>query len=158
MRFAIYLILFATACDGAKDTGPMDDTDDTDTGSTDTGTDLPPDPLAIVGIYTDTFGSSHTITDTSWTIQYGSYTPSLFSITAYDNTTMVVLAQNDDLNSYFPLLWSRFDWLELDEHLYYCQTTYNAASESDAASLPRADGSDPTSSGCGGFPWTDLTP
>jgi hypothetical protein len=159
-RLLPFLSAFAFSCGG--DT-PSEDTrvPDTDTPSvtdTDTDTDTP-SGLAITGTYTDDFGADHTITDSLWTTAYSGYPTSYFSITAYDNASNYVIAENDAGNSYYGSRFSRFDWhVDGDGDLWFCQTTYNAPTESDALATPRADDSDPANLGCGGFSWAKLTP
>ncbi|MEQ1568176.1 MAG: hypothetical protein ABMA64_21225 [Myxococcota bacterium] len=153
LRFSVILAALG-ACDGATKTTP----DSADSGSepvVDSGT--PPEGLSIVGSYVDVFGSTHEITEQSWTVQYAGYDPNVFTIAAWDDEWLV--AQNAADNAYFPDLWSRFDWVTgPDGHLYYCQTAYAAADRAEAEAAPRGDDVDPGADGCGGFPWTDLTP
>lgn len=119
-----------------------------------------PGPLAIAGAYTDAFGTAHEITDTSWTQTFGSGTTAAayaFAITSYDNVEQYLIAENGADNGYFPGLWSRFDWTDVDGDLFYCQSAFDAATEEDAFAAPRADDTDPASGGCGGFAWTALS-
>ena len=169
MRSVSLFSLLLAACDGSgedestkretSETGAEDieDTAPEDTAPEDTG-GTTQDPIAIAGQYTDIYGTTHSIDDALWQQQYAGYPPSIFAIIDYNNAEQHVIAQNDAANSYFPGLWSRLDWVEHEGHLYYCQTAYSAASESEAVDTPRGDDSDPAAGGCGGFPWTDLTP
>jgi len=146
------------------DSGDTDASDtDTDTDAdTDTDTDTDADAdLAINGSYLDGFGTSHTVTNTLWTQTYGQYTPSNFNVTSYDNDAGYVIAENDAGNDFNAGEFSRFDWfVDGDENIWYCQTTYTAATADDALATPRANDSDVTVSGCGdyNFSWTNLTP
>lgn len=141
------------------DTG-ADAITDTGAGTTDTGapTDTGVEPLQIIGSWTDPFGGTHTIDASSWTQDYGYGDPLVFHITDYDNAGTWLVAQNDVANSYNPELWSRFDWAWDGAALYYCQTAFAAASEAEALATPAPDATDPGASGCGGFPWTALSP
>ncbi len=131
---------------------PKDDTTDTDTGKpTDGG-------LAIAGSYVDAFGTAHEITDTLWTQTFAGYDPSTFEIAAYDNDASYLVAQNGSDNAYSAGLWSRFDWMADGDDLYYCQTVFDAADQAGAEGAARADDTDLDGAGCGGFPWTLLTP
>ena len=183
MHRSLAVVLFLAACSGDKDddtdTTPADtdtDTDadtDTDTDAdsdadtdadSDTDTDTDPtgdtgvEPLAIAGSYVDVFGSEQEISDTSWTTTYPGYAPDVFHIDRYDNTAQFVVAQNDAANTFSPELYSRFDWAFVGADLYYCQSTFDAASAAEAEAATAADPSDPGVSGCGGFSWTLLTP
>jgi hypothetical protein len=115
-------------------------------------------PLAIVGTYTDDYATDHLVTSTTWT-QSSSYGTSVFDISQYDNEAEFLVAQNDAGNDYYPDLWSRFDWTTYQGELYFCQGTYDAASEADALATPRATAMDPTAVGsCGTFSWSRLVP
>jgi len=157
-RLLTVLSLFTIGC------GPAPHSETTDTGSTDTGTTVDTDTtvgtdLAINGVYTDNFGADHTVTNALWTYAYGAYPPSYFAITTYDNAERYAIAQNDVVNSYYGGLFSRFDWLvDSNDAIWFCQTTFTAATEADALATLRPDDSDPANSGCSGFSWTNLTP
>jgi len=160
-RLSTPFLLFLMACGpapepGTTDTGSTDTDPDTDT--TDTDTDIGTD-LAINGTYTDNFGSDHTITNALWTMAFGSYPASYFGITVYDNAERYVIAENDAANSYYGGLFSRFDWyVDDDDGIWFCQTTFTATTEAEALATPRADDSDPANAGCSGFTWTHLNP
>jgi hypothetical protein len=146
----VLLFLAVVACKTPVDSG------DTDGGDTDGGdTDVTATGIAIAGSYVDDFGAGHDISDTAWVIDYGAYGMSTFALTQYDNPGQYAIGQNDTQNPYNPGLWSRFDWQFSGEDLYFCQTTFDAASEGDAlAATPDTD----LATGCGGFPWSLLTP
>lgn len=134
----------------ADDTGHMHD----DTGNMNDDTGVQSD-LEITGSYTDGWGGDHEISNDTWSQYSGS---TVFHLSQYDNANNVAIGQNDAANEYNPELWSRFDWTtDGAGQLWYCQTAYAAASEADALATAAADGSDPSTSGCGGFSWTSLT-
>jgi hypothetical protein len=153
--------------------GDTDTTGDTDTAGdagadtdTDTGTDTEGAP-AIVGDWVDDWGGAHHITADAWTSEYAGEgdagtTTSIAHITAWGNDESggfgVIIAQNDGVLSYYPDLWSRYDWAYSgDSELYYCQIEYAAADEETAAANESADRTD-LAAGCAGYPWTHLTP
>jgi hypothetical protein len=113
--------------------------------------------LAIVGSYVDDYQSTHVITDTTWTLGFEGATPSVFHITMVSNPNQYLIAQNDAANQFSPSLWSRFDWTQSQGSLYYCQTTYDAATEEAALATPRANVDD-LNKGCASFAWSKLTP
>ena len=113
-------------------------------------TGCPAEELAIIGDYTDDFGGTHTVTETTWTMGFG-----VFNITQFDNDGQWLIAQNDSENEFSPDLWSRFDWTEDGADLYFCQTTFDSATEQDAVDAPAADSAD-LDAGCGGFAWSQL--
>lgn len=121
------------------------------------GSDAGPETLAIIGSYTDDFGGSHDITADTWTLGYEGSAPSLFHITRFDNAAGWLVAQNDAANEFSPGLFSRFEWVEAEGSLYFCQSPYDAETESAAIEAPASDRTDPANSGCGGtFPWSQL--
>lgn len=139
-------------------TGCADGTSSDTTPTGDTGAETSAD-IAIAGTYVDVFASEHVITNDTWTQTYQGYDPLVFTIVEFDNTEQVVIAQNDEANGFAPGAYSRFDWADgADGHLYYCQSAFDAATQQDASDTPRSNDADPASTGCGGFPWTDLTP
>jgi len=108
--------------------------------------------LAIIGSWTDEADYAHEITQTEWTMD-----TSIFHISQFDNAGEFLVAHNDAANTYFPDLWSRFDWTYDAADLYYCQTAYDAADEATAAAETSADRAD-LDAGCAGFAWSPLTP
>lgn len=121
-------------------------------------TRLNPGVLDLEGAWLDGWGTSHTISSTTWVQDFGTWHVARFS-----DARRFVVAQNDASNSYHPGLWSRFDWAEHGGHTWYCQTEFGAATEAAAAYATPADATDPASGGCGGawpggFPWTRLDP
>jgi len=140
---------------GDDDDSATGDDDDTATGDDDDS--APTSQLAIAGNWLDNWGTSHTITDTTW-VQgaWGSY-----DISQFDNSTQVVIAQNSLGNSSGGGLWSRFDWHWEGSQaatFWYCQTCYDCANEAAALATAAADSSDPANAGCGGFSWTSILP
>ncbi len=156
-------LCFALACGDDDDANPSASGGAGNAGATNEGGSAgeaamcePPTPpdgdeLAIVGTYSDEFGT-YTVTSSEW-----SSGDTVFHISQFDNSEHWIVAQNDQGNSYNACAWSRFDWLEMDGKLYECQTVYNADSEEAALSHDAADASD-LENGCGGFPWSELTP
>jgi hypothetical protein len=140
----------------ALDAARPDDTDPTSSGCGSFAWSelIPP---AIVGSYTDSWGGTYEVDAYRWILDIGGgASPSVFVFTQFDNDAMYAIAQNEAGNEYDPGLWSRFDWTEYEGDLYYCSTAYDAVTEQDALDTPRADDTDPTSSGCGSFAWTQL--
>jgi hypothetical protein len=151
-KWTFFCLASLTAC-GSDD--PVGDETGTlaDTAGPTTATGL-----EIAGDYTDSYGSTWSITESQIVLGYPGYDPSQFSILQYDNATDVILAQNDASNPYSGGLYSRFDWYDDGTSLWICQTAYAAATLDEAEATPAADPTDPATDGCGGFPWTGLTP
>lgn len=120
-------------------------------------TQMPQGSIEVMGVYQDAFGSSHAITQTLWDQSSAAFT-FLFHIIEADNSPGYLLAENDAANSFNPGLFSRFYWTPYLDNLYYCQDVFDAASPDDARAATPPDATDPTTGGCGGFAWTNLTP
>jgi hypothetical protein len=159
----------ATSSDAAMDSDPNPAADagmdgDQDATSDANGDGAYPTPVElddsgtskidIVGSYTDTYGTSHTITESMWT-QNMDGGVSVFHITQYSNDERFLVAQADPANAYNPNLWSRFDWTEKEDKLYYCQSIYDASTEDAALKAKPADSTD-LDKGCAGFSWSEL--
>jgi hypothetical protein len=114
---------------------------------------LVPSAPDIEGVWSDAYGTSHTIDAFVWDQGWTS-----FAVERYSNLDQVFIAQNAPNAPFFPGLWSRFDWTEVAGDVWYCQTAYDAASAWEARQTPAADATDPANTGCGGFAWTQLTP
>lgn len=141
-----------TGDDTTGETGATGETT-ADASTTDEGsTGEPVEEPEISGMYTDEYGSMHMIDVLAWNID-----TSVFHVLAVDNTSDHLVARNDAANDFFPDLYSRFDWYAEGEDLYFCQTAYGALTEAEAEMMAPADVAD-LMMGCGGFPWTLLTP
>ena len=112
---------------------------------------------SIVGTYVDNYMGNHVITDTTWTQTYEGSAPSTFNFVSVNNDAGFLIAQNGEMNGFAPNLFSRFDWVEQDGALWYCQIAYEAETAEAAEMVTSSDASDPTSGGCGESPWTSLT-
>jgi hypothetical protein len=145
MRTRFFGVVLAVVTGCAGDDGPP---------TTDSGT-TPTEALDIVGAYVDDFDTAHEITETTWTQTYPGYDPLTFAISQWGDDWLV--AQNGADNAYSADLWSRFDWVWEGGVLYVCQSAYDAVDEDAAVATPAADGSD-LDAGCGGFPFSALTP
>ena len=111
------------------------------------------DDLNIIGNYTDSWGTDHQVDEWLWSDSWG-YT---FEIYSSNNFEGYLIAQNSTANEWSPGLWSRFDWVEADGNLYYCQSIFDAGTNALAAVQGSADSND-LDGGCNGFSWTALTP
>ena len=138
------------------DTGTSGTSDDSTASDSSTGAGA----LEIAGEWLEEFapgmGVTHSIDEMQWdqTADFGS---SVFHVDAYDNEARYVVAQGDEANEFFPGLWSRFDWTWDGDDLYYCTAVYDADTAEDALAAPASEPGD-LEMGCGGFPWSLLTP
>ncbi len=108
----------------------------------------------IVGEYVDDYSGVHSISANQWT-----NTGSGFTVTKVDTTNDYLIALNSSANDYYPDLYSRFDWtIDGNGDLYYCQTAYDASTDTLAESTDAPDSSSPSTGGCGSnsFAWSKL--
>lgn len=115
-------------------------------------------PLEIIGNYSDNFGGTHQVTQTRWV----SGTLG-FQIRTYSNGGNFLVAQNDASNSCPPFdcspnKFSRFSWTTFQTSLYFCQNPFDAETFEAAFTAAAPDATDPSTGGCGGFFWSQLTP
>lgn len=143
---------------GATDGGTTGATDGTGDGSGESsGTEAgSQDGLEIVGSYVENFASgsgSHEITETTWTQDFDGFVVNL-DVLSYDNESDWLVTEDADN----PGVFSKIQWTYAGDDLYYCSVVFDATSEQAALDAPPADDSDPANTGCGGFPWSALTP
>ena len=153
MKIKLYLIssLMILSCIACGDSD-----DESTTMNEMMGTEALAEP-DIIGNYVDNFMTSHVISASSWTQTYEGGAPSVFHVRKVNNESQFLIAENDAMNEYNPSLFSRFDWVTVDDQLWYCQTTFTAESVEDAEATPAADATDPSMSGCGMYAWSALT-
>ena len=119
--------------------------------------DGPAEQLAIIGVYTDSIGSEHRITDSRWVIDYGPSEEYSYLIRSYDNASQTVIAENGPDNDATETgRWSRFDWHINGSELWVCQTANTASTEAEAVATPEADSTNLTLEGCRPFGWWQL--
>ena len=106
---------------------------------------------SIKGTYIDNFGGAQTISASYWTSS-----DLVFEICSVDNTRKRIIAQNDSRNQLNPNKFSRFEWTNFGNRLWYCQSVYDAPSAAAADAAPPADPSNPVDGGCGKFAWSTL--
>ncbi len=112
--------------------------------------------IEIAGSYTDGF-AQHQIGGVRWTMSGMDFSAG-FTVMRVNNDEDWAVAQNDAENAFNPGQWSRFEWVRADGTLYFCQSTFDAATEAAAVGASRPDRSSPATTGCGTFPWSVLTP
>jgi hypothetical protein len=111
----------------------------------------------IAGRYDEAMFSMHTIEGDRWEIEGMDFSAG-FTLTVVNNGEDWAVARNDATNAFSPGLYSRFEWTMSAGSLYYCQVAFDAADEAAALAATRPDRAAPSTSGCGGFPWSLLTP
>ncbi|NEO57825.1 MAG: hypothetical protein F6K54_35095 [Okeania sp. SIO3B5] len=92
----------------------------------------------------------------------GETEPSIFTYTSVDNSSKIIIAENDASNFWNPGKFSQFNWTYSDNALWYCQQVFDADTAEEAVSHEAADPSEPSNGGCGipdnNFPWSQLIP
>jgi|AntAceMinimDraft_5_1070358.scaffolds.fasta_scaffold102174_1 hypothetical protein len=136
--------------------------------------------IEIAGAYTDAYGTDVTVTSEAFTTVYpgdDSAGPAVIDVTFFSNTMGFLVGKNSGAGSYYPDFWSRIDWHTATAAQWgaaeagkvaYCTSLYNAESEFAAMRLQTQLGGavDPdvydislaNSTGCGGYPFTILSP
>lgn len=114
----------------------------------------PLDEIEIAGLFVDNFGGTHVITSTTWSQGLGAGA-SLFTFEGVWNDEGFAVAENAETNAFSAGLYSRFDWFQDGDDLWFCQTAYDAATAALAFETAAADSTN-LGSGCGGFGWSQL--
>lgn len=114
------------------------------------------DDVAVAGSFTDEFNTAHEITNDTWTQTFEDDV-STWETIVYGNEAGFALALNSAENAFNPGAYSRFEWVQTESSTFFCQTVYDGATLTAAMAAPLADNAD-LATGCGGFPWTNLTP
>jgi hypothetical protein len=111
----------------------------------------------IAGRYTDNYGGTQIVSKKTWRSD-----DLIFHVCSVHNKEFDLIAQNDAHNQWYPLKYSRFEWVTVENShtLWYCQQVYDADTAHAAETAPRADPSNPSVGGCGipnnNFPWTQM--
>lgn len=112
-------------------------------------------PSMLSGTFEDDYGSQYTISDSTW-VQHPSAT---YVVGRWHPDEKFVIAQNGPDNPYDTGLWTRIDWVELDDMAPYewafCLSTYDAVSPKEAEMVTVADRAAPRT-GCNGFPFSRM--
>jgi hypothetical protein len=107
----------------------------------------------IFGEWTDQYSSTYSFDESIIDTGYTTY-----DVVGFDNAGQYIVGQNSETDTYFPCLFSRFDWVVADGVTYLCRSVLGAPSVEEALAAPAADRED-LATGCGSaFPWSTLTP
>lgn len=84
-----------------------------------------------------------------------------YHIIKWDIENQYFIAQNDSLNAYDENLYSRIDWIKLENmspfEWGFCLSAYNAPSPDSAEAIQIVDRSNPKT-GCNGYPFSRMKP
>jgi hypothetical protein len=112
-------------------------------------------PSFIVGEFIDDYGIRYSVRADEWV----QHPDTRYRIRAWHASEQLLIAQNDSANPVDGGLWSRIDWVRLDESAGYewafCYAAYNAASREAAIATRATDRASPRI-GCGGYPFSRM--
>lgn len=111
-------------------------------------------PLALLGEFVDDYSIEYTIGELLWT--QGS--AARYHVVEWNAGGRYVLARNDTHNPSAAGLWSRIDWVRLDDSDFawaYCYAIYDAGSLDEARTAPPSVREEPRT-GCNGFPFSRM--
>src|ERR1043166_4380696 len=101
-------------------------------------TSVPSNKPDIAGTYLDNYGGLQAVLEKYWISGQ-----LVFESCSVDNAKRRIIAWNGLRDPYNPGKFSRFEWLNFKGRLWYCQTVFNAVSETEADALPAPAPSDP---------------
>lgn len=114
-------------------------------------TPTPTGPIELVGEWHSGFGGVEVITKERW---------GTAAIVTHDNQANSAVLKNADDDLFYPGKFSKVVWTEpVGGRLHYCTLDFGLESEAEARGTTKvADPTAPDVGGCGGFPWTALSP
>lgn len=114
-------------------------------------------PEYIIGDFQDDYNIEYQLSEKLFIMKPSSR----FHIIFWNKSEQYFIAKNDSLNSYDANLYSRIDWMKLDDmkpfEWAFCLSAYNAVSPDSAKSVQIADRSNPKT-GCNGYPFSRMKP
>jgi len=114
-------------------------------------------PSYIIGTFEDDYEIKYQITDSTFRMNE----QTIIHIKEWNLQESYFVGQNDSLNIYDPLLYSRIDWIKLEKMLPYswafCMSYYNSISLDSTKVDPIVDRTQPKS-GCNGHPFSRMKP
>ena len=112
-------------------------------------------PTGLLGDFHDDYGIPYSITPSRW----HQLPSSAYDIVRWDSTGQYLIARNDDDNPSDGGMWTRIDWVELDDMApyswAYCLTVYAAESREEAEAAEPPQRATPRT-GCNGFPFSRM--
>jgi len=114
-------------------------------------------PAFLLGDFVDDYGIVYSVSESRW--QHG--TASRYDIVAWSVDEQYFVARNHDENPGEAGLWTRVDWVKLDDSSAfawaYCYAIYDAATRAEAVVAPSSGRTTPRT-GCNGFPFSRMKP
>lgn len=112
-------------------------------------------PAFLIGAFEDDYGVNYSISDSLLTME----DHTILHISEWNLEEQYFVGQNDSLNPYDPLLYTRIDWMKFENMLPYewgfCMSAYNAVSLDSAKAANTAIRETPKT-GCGGYPFSRM--
>lgn len=112
-------------------------------------------PAFLLGEFEDDYGVIYTISDSILTME----DHTMLHISEWNIKEQYFVGQNDSLNPYDPLLFTRIDWMKFENmapfEWGFCMSAYNAPSLDSAKIVPTANREIPKT-GCGGYPFSRM--
>lgn len=112
-------------------------------------------PSILLGNFEDDYEITYTISDSLFTMEEHT----IVHISEWNLEEQYFIGQNDSLNEYDPLLYTRIDWMtfeDMEPFMWgFCMTAYNASSADSARTMQAPDRENPKT-GCSDFPFSRM--
>lgn len=112
-------------------------------------------PTFITGEFEDDYSIRYSISDSLFTMEEHTR----LHILEWNPEEQYFIGQNDSLNPYDPLLFTRIDWMQFEGMAPYlwgfCMSAYDAVSLDSARMISNIDREHPKT-GCGGYPFSRM--
>ena len=112
-------------------------------------------PLFLIGEFEDDYGIMYSVSDSLFTMEQHTNV----HILEWNVEEQYFIGQNDSLNQYDPLLYTRIDWMEFEGmkpfEWGFCMSAYDAVSADSAKAVDTPDRSTPKT-GCAGHPFSRM--
>jgi hypothetical protein len=114
-------------------------------------------PAFLIGEFEDDYENSFTVSEREWVLHQSAR----YVVEVWHPEAGFVVLQNHESNPGEAGLWTRIDWIELDDmapwRWAFCMTVYDAPSAAAAQAVVTADREHPRT-GCNGFPFSRMKP
>lgn len=117
----------------------------------------PGPPAFLIGAFEDDYENRFTVSEREWVLHQSAR----YLVEAWHTDAGFVVLQNHEANPGEAGLWTRIDWVELDDMApwlwAFCMTVYDAPSAAAAEAVSTADREHPRT-GCNGYPFSRMKP
>lgn len=112
-------------------------------------------PDFLIGSFEDDYEITYSISDSIFAMEEHT----IVHISEWNMEERYFIGQNDSLNQYDPLLYTRIDWMTfegMEPFMWgFCMTAYNVSSVDSARALTAPDRENPKK-GCSNFPFSRM--